>query len=328
MNLYHTGLSELYREIEALGDPLTGISDRIDFERIRPILSDLYENDTEKGGRPNYDLILMVKILLLQQWYNLSEPQVEREIRDRVSFMKFLGFPEKLPGKNTTWYFSERLSKTGKDRLVFNEIRDQIMAKRIRIKKDTMQDASFIESDRGEYGKPMGDDANTRRSGDGSSATRNHEYHFGYKAHTLVNEIKIIEKLSVTPDNVHDSKIDLSIPGIVCYRDKGYSGSDCKGINGIMDRSVRGHKLPIKSIRRNLRISCTRSIVEHPYAFFKGMFHFVHVMVTTVQRARVKTYFTAICYNLVRAIFLDRTASYGHLGKILVKVRVESTVMQ
>jgi hypothetical protein len=50
MNLYHTGLSELYREIEALGDPLTGISDRIDFERIRPILSDLYDNNTDKGG--------------------------------------------------------------------------------------------------------------------------------------------------------------------------------------------------------------------------------------------------------------------------------------
>ena len=66
MNLYHAGLSELYKEIETLGDPLTGISDRIDFERIRPILSDLFTNDTDKGGRPNYDPILMVKILLLQ----------------------------------------------------------------------------------------------------------------------------------------------------------------------------------------------------------------------------------------------------------------------
>lgn len=63
MNLYHTGLSGLYMEIENLGDPLTGISDRVDFERGRPILSDLCENDTEKGGRPNYDLVLMVKML-------------------------------------------------------------------------------------------------------------------------------------------------------------------------------------------------------------------------------------------------------------------------
>ena len=123
-----------------------------------------------------------------------------------------------------------------------------------------------------------------------------------------MNEIKIIEKLSVTPANVHDSRIDLSIPGIVCYRDKGYFGSDCKGTNGTMDRSVRGQKLPIKSIRRNLRISRIRSMVEYPYALFKGMFHFGHVMVTTVQRVRVKTYFTAMCCNLVRARFLDKTA--------------------
>ena len=65
------------------------------------MLSDIYENDTEKGGRPNYDPIIMVKILLLQQWYSLSDPQIERDIRDRISFMKFLGFPEKLPDRNT-----------------------------------------------------------------------------------------------------------------------------------------------------------------------------------------------------------------------------------
>ena len=84
MNLYHTGLSELYKEIEALGDPLTGISDRIDFERIRPMLSDLYENDTDKGGGTNYDPIIMVKILLLQQWYSLSDPQIERYQRQNL----------------------------------------------------------------------------------------------------------------------------------------------------------------------------------------------------------------------------------------------------
>ena len=308
MNLYHTGLSELYKEIESLGDPLTGISDRIDFERIVPILADLFSNDTEKGGRPNYDPILMVKILLLQQWYNLSDPQIEREIRDRISFMNFLGYPDRLPDRNTIWYFRERLSKTGKDRLVFNEIRDQIMAKRIRVKPGTMQDASFIESDRGEYGKPRGKDAKTRRSRDGTSATKNHEHHFGYKQHTLTNEIKIIEKLSVTPANVHDSQIDLSLPGIICYRDKGYFGSECKGINGTMDRAVRGHNLPMKSIHRNLRISRIRSLVEHPYAFMKRMFGFAHTFVTEEQRVRVKTYFTAMCYNLMRARFLDRIA--------------------
>jgi IS5 family transposase len=80
MNLLQSNFPEWYKEIEKLGDSLTGISDRIDFERIRPIISDLFTNDIEKGGRPNYDSILMIKILLLQQWYNLSDPQIEREV--------------------------------------------------------------------------------------------------------------------------------------------------------------------------------------------------------------------------------------------------------
>ena len=169
-----------------------------------------------------------------------------------------------------------------------------------------MQDVSFIEVYRGEYGKPRGKDARTRRSKDGTSATRNHEKHFGYKAHTLMNEIKIIEKLSVTLANVHDSPIDLSFLGITCYRDKEYFGSECRGINETKDRAARSHPLPVKSIRRNLSISSFRSMVKHSYAFFKGMTQFGHVMVATVQRVRVKAYFTAICFNLVRTRFLDR----------------------
>jgi hypothetical protein len=45
------------------------------FERIRPILSDLFTNDNEKGGRTNYESVLMYKILLLQYWLGLSDAQ-------------------------------------------------------------------------------------------------------------------------------------------------------------------------------------------------------------------------------------------------------------
>lgn len=148
-----------------------------------------------------------------------------------------------------------------------------------------MQDASFIE-DPGEYSKPRGDNAVTRRSKDGTFATKNKEKHFGYKVHTLADSYKIIEKLAVTTASTHDSQIDLSLPGIICYRDKGYFGSDCRGIDGTMDRSWK----------------------DHPYAFMKRIFHFDRTMVTTVQRNRDKAHFTAICYNLVRARFLDTIA--------------------
>ena len=98
----------------------------------------------------------MVKILLLQKLYNRFDIQSEREIRSRKPSLNFLGYREKLPDRNVIWYFRERWSKIGNDRLVFNEVKDRVMSKRIRIKKGTMQEVSFIEEDKGEYGKPRG----------------------------------------------------------------------------------------------------------------------------------------------------------------------------
>ena len=82
------------------------------------------------------------------------------------------------------------------------------------------------------------------------------------------------------------------------YRDKGYFGHDPKGIDGTMDRSVRNHKLSMEFIRRNLRTSRKRSLVEYPYAIIKRMFHFSHVMVTTVKMVSVKFMFACFAYNV------------------------------
>lgn len=113
------------------------------------------------------DPIIIVKILLLKQWYSLSDPQVEREIRDRISFMKLLG------SKYNPVFLGE-IAKAGKDPLVFYEIRNSIMVKRICIKRGTMQEASFIEEAKGECGKPRCEDAKTLRSRNGASATKIH----------------------------------------------------------------------------------------------------------------------------------------------------------
>ena len=59
--------------------PLTGIWDSIDFERIIATLSDLYENNTERRVRPNYNPVLIGRKLSFQQFYNLSDPEVKKE---------------------------------------------------------------------------------------------------------------------------------------------------------------------------------------------------------------------------------------------------------
>ena len=66
------------------GNRLLQISDLIDGSPIRSHLDEMYKNKSEKGGRPNCDVIIMFKILILQQWFGLSDLEVERQISPLV----------------------------------------------------------------------------------------------------------------------------------------------------------------------------------------------------------------------------------------------------
>ena len=107
---------------------LSQISDRIDWSPIRYALEEIYDNKSERGGRPNCDVILMFKILILQQWYSLSDLEVERQMADRISFMSFLGFPDPFPDSRTIWLFRESMAITEKDKIVWAELQRQLDA--------------------------------------------------------------------------------------------------------------------------------------------------------------------------------------------------------
>ena len=115
-------LRRLYGKIHKLGDRLARIEPLIDWEAFRPIVAGLYDNRGPKGGRPNVDEVVMVKMLVLQSWYGLSDPELERQANDRISFRRFLGYPKEIPDGTTVWLFRERLSETGRDRLVWEEL--------------------------------------------------------------------------------------------------------------------------------------------------------------------------------------------------------------
>ncbi len=299
-SLLDEALKEKYR-MNSINDPLAYMRDAIDWSVFSELLKGLYLNNTYQGGRPNIPITTMVKVLFLQSTYNLVDEQAEKEIKDRISFMNFLGFPEHLPDSTTIWLFRERLSKTGRDRIVWNELQRQIESKGIKVKKGTAQDATFIISDQG-HGKhyetrELGE---TRRSRDGTFTKKNSKTYFGYKAHILtdLNSVPIIRSYEVTTASVHDSKIDLSIKGIPVYRDKGYSGVKPKGHGATMTRAMRNFRLSVLSERRNKRISRKRALVEYPFATIKRVFHFSHTLVTLSRRVRVKFMFSCFSYNL------------------------------
>lgn len=110
------GLSDHLKRLSAFGDPLEELSRIVDFEVFRPALVEaLAYGDGAKGGRPPYDPVAMLKVLILAAQNNVSDARMEYLIRDRLSWMRFLGFDlgAASPDANTIRLFREKLTEAG-----------------------------------------------------------------------------------------------------------------------------------------------------------------------------------------------------------------------
>ena len=102
------------QELSAKGDALERLADLVDFEMFRPAMEQAVPRaDRSKGGRPAFDHVLMLKVLLLQSMHTLSDERCEYLIKDRLSFMRFLGLglADTVPDANTIWTFREALKR-------------------------------------------------------------------------------------------------------------------------------------------------------------------------------------------------------------------------
>lgn len=109
-------LSEHLARLSRDGDPLEILGSAVDFERFRPLLVEgLGYGDGAKGGRPPFDPVSMFKVLVVQAQHNLSDARMEFMIRDRLSWMRFLGFDlgGTMPDENTIRYYRNRLTDSG-----------------------------------------------------------------------------------------------------------------------------------------------------------------------------------------------------------------------
>ena len=121
-----TGLFDYEFQLEKINKhnpPLNKLDKVIDWELFRkPIEEALYVEPKAPGGRPSYDKLMMFKILILQKYYNLSDEQTEFQIKDRLSFMQFLGLQigDDVPDENTIWLFKERLKEKDLSKKLFD----------------------------------------------------------------------------------------------------------------------------------------------------------------------------------------------------------------
>ena len=144
-------LEDRYAQLSKAGDPLEKLAAVVDFEPFRyRLVKALKRSDGAKGGRPPFDPVLMFKILILQALYGLSDAQAEFQIRDRLSFMRFLGLGpgDLVPDATTIWLFREQLTKAAAVEKLFARFDTLLADKGYLAMSGQILDASVIPAPR------------------------------------------------------------------------------------------------------------------------------------------------------------------------------------
>lgn len=316
-------MREAYLKVNGLGDRLKLMKEQIDWEPFVPIVKKVFHDNKTVGGRPHTDERVIVRALLLQGWYGLSDQELEFQINDRLSFRNFLGFPETVPDFTTVWNVREKLKEAGLDVEIWNELQRQLERKGYVVKTGVIQDASFIEADLGR--KRHYQEKKAEKKGekvvysakqlshidrDGTFAIKHGQVHYGYKNHVKLDcDFGLIRSMEVTTASLHDSQKDLLKKGDkAAYRDKGYVGTPVpEGVEDkTMKKATKNRKLNGGELKRNKAISRVRAPGERPFAVIKRVFHGGETLVKTLGRVAIKEIFRAFSFNLYQLVTLKR----------------------
>lgn len=300
-NLIDYALRAKYAKVEKLKNNLGKFNYLVNWRKFLK----LFPTRSSFVGRPEYEKILMIKILFLQACYGLSDEELEYQIYNRLDFQKFLDFPKTVPDYSTIWRFREELTEGNVIEEIWNELQRQITNHGIIIEKGVIQDARFIQADPGKTRSGMnerGKEAKTSRSADGSWTKKGKKSYFGFKMHTKVDvKNKLVTEVAITTAKVHDGNIDLAKPDEVVSRDRGYSGCHTKARG---DATMKKGNLTPHEIFRNKRITKIRCRVEHVYGTMTRSLKAGRTKLTTIPRVFVQQIFVCMAYNLHRLNFL------------------------
>lgn len=330
---------ERLAQLTALGDMLERLNSYVDFEFFRPHLEPaLYgAADPSRGGRPPFDPVLMFKILVLQRLYNLSDEGIEYQIKDRLSFMRFLGldFGGRVPDAKTVWLFRETLQQHGLIEVLFEQFNAHLEQRHIIVNRGQIADATFVEAPRqrnsrednalikeGQVPAAWSEQPHrlAQKDVDARWAKKGDETHYGYKDHVLCDyKSKLITVYTVTDASVHDSEpldellADDRVQGQKLYADSAYRSAAIeadlatKGIDSqVHERAYRNAPLTPEQQDCNTAKSRIRARIEHVFAFMTQSMHGLTVRGRSLARNEAVIGLINIVYNLCRVVQLKK----------------------
>ncbi len=308
------------------------LSASINWSRVESILLSHYTVGTSEEGARAYPPLMLFKCLLLQKWFRIpSDPELENQINDRLSFKSFLGlaFSQPAPDHSTFSRFRGRMSKEAMDQ-INSEILRQFEQQGLSINEGVAVDARLVKS----ASKPLSQDELKKqreyrqteegkrdKNGKPLKFTRDLEYspHFGLKEHAAVDtKHGFVLTTTLTPASVHDTNLlpyctvysrhtQRKIKKV--YADKGYAGEpnrDFLSLNkiedGIMRKDSTTAKLTELEIQRNKAISKIRYIVEQYFGISHLYDGAKRARFTTLIKNKFDAWFRQAAFNVARGM--------------------------
>jgi IS5 family transposase len=336
-------LGERYAGLDKFGDPLVLLKKFVSWEIFRPELKAVWRTGDEQrksnAGRPPLDEVLMFQVLVLQQLYNLSDDQIEYQIRDRLSFMRFLGLgvEDRVVDAKTVWLYREKLAQAGKVKSLFDRFDACLRSNGYLAMGGQIVDASIVpvpkqrntreENEAVKRGKtPKGWNRKPRKKRhkdvDARWTKKHGKSHYGYKNHINVDRRhKLIRDYEVSDASVHDSRmldelIDGENTASGVWGDSAYRSADTE--NKLEDKGYRSHihhkgkrnkPLTARQMKANKTRSKVRVRVEHVFGFQERSMGGKVIRTIGMARAKMKIGMMNLVYNMSRLVQFERGAA-------------------
>lgn len=329
--------------LSAKGDPLEAIDRLVPWESFRAEIEAVALTPDElkksSAGRKPFDAILLFRMLVLQALNNLSDEQVEYQVRDRLSFTRFLrlGIEDSIPDATTLWLFREKLAQAGLIEKLFDDFDQHLAAQGYMARGGQMIDATIVpvpkqrnsrdENEAVKAGQTPAEwkkqPAKLRQKDRDARWTKKHgQSFFGYKNHVNADaKHKLIRCYEVTDAAVHDSQVldELLNNGNTSaevFADSAYRSDEIEARlkaagfkSRIHRRAWRNHPLSQAQERTNRNKSRIRARIEHVFGAQQTAPGGRVVRTIGIVRARARIGLQNLAYNIRRLIALERRAA-------------------
>jgi len=174
----------------------------VPWKALIDLIEPYYPKTGSKGGRPPYPLETMLRIHLMQQWYDLSDPAMEDALIEVPTMRRFAGIDlisDRIPDETTILAFRHLLEKHNLGKQIFETVKAHIKTNDMAMKQGTIIDATLIAASSSSKNKKSERDPEMHQTKKGN------KWYFGMEVHIGVDKDNgLIHSVETTAANVHD----------------------------------------------------------------------------------------------------------------------------